>query len=182
MYGSCCAGPSSAPPSPSGLQLAPFTMSVVSFGASSSAQVSWSRYHAVSFYFTPLHYPVLPLLIYLSIYLSICPSVSTTYFSLYSASLRLCLRLFVLMYLNNSDHSPHTFLLLLSLYLCRSPPPPTLSLSFSLNGAMVPTVVHLWYYMAYINSVSHSSEGCLIFCTSVNKVWVSSCYLSARHC
>lgn len=58
---------------------------------------------------------------------------------------------------------------------------PPLFLFLSLNGAMVPTVVHLWYYMAYRSSVSRSSEGCLIFCTSVNKVWVSSCYFSAQH-
>lgn len=115
------------PPPPQWLAVGSFPMSVVSFGASSSAQVSWSRYPAASFNFTPLHYPVLPLLIYLSV----CPSVSTTYFSLYSASLRLCLCLFVLMYLNNSDPSPHTFLLLLSLYIAAHRRPPTLPLSLS---------------------------------------------------
>lgn len=158
MYGSCCAAPSS-PPTPEWLAVGsrslPHECGIFwCFVIGASLMVTLSRCLFL-LHSSPLPSPPSA---HLSVYLFICPSVSTTYFSLYSASLRLCLRLFVLMYLNNSDHSPHTFLLLLSLYLCRSPPPPTLSLSLSLslNGAMVPTVVHLWYYMASRNSLSRS--------------------------
>lgn len=132
MYGSCCAAPSSPP---SGLQLAlpplPHERGILwCFVIGASLMVTLSRC-LFFLHFSPLPSPPST---HLSIYLSICPSVSTTYFFLYSASLRLCLHLFVLMYLNNSHHSPHTFLLLLSLYLRRSlPPPPTLSLTLSLS-------------------------------------------------
>lgn len=105
---------------PHGLQLAPPSlMGVVSVVLRHECKPSWSRYHAVSFSHSP------PLAIYLSI--SICE--------------------FVWLSLNNSNSSSHSlslFLLhLLSLYLSRSLPP------LSLNGAMVPTVVQLWYYMQY---------------------------------
>lgn len=84
-----------------------------------------------------------------SVHLFISLSVSLTYFSIYiSICLSICVSvcLFVWMSLNNSSHSSYSHSLsllhLLSLYLSRSLPP-------SLNGAMVPTVVQLWYYMQY---------------------------------
>lgn len=80
-----------------------------------------------------------------SIYLSICLSHIFFYLYIY-LSIYLCISLFVWMSLNNSSHSSYSHSLsllhLLSLYLSRSLPP-------SLSGAMVPTVVQLWYYMQY---------------------------------